>query len=117
MTRCRGAYFGNSGIGEKEGGSTAEPGVEPLLSFLQPYLCRGLQRRFTIAICGLKCLSADAFSLFEEEGIFDKDTGRSFLHNILEMGGSEEPMVLFKRFRGREPEIDALLRHSGIKVD
>ena len=62
-------------------------------------------------------LSADAFSLFEEEGIFDKDTGRSFLHNILEMGGSEEPMVLFKRFRGREPEIDALLRHSGIKVD
>ncbi|RLV59207.1 oligopeptidase A [Parashewanella curva] len=59
-------------------------------------------------------LSADAFSRFEEEGIFNETTGRSFMHNILEMGGSEEPMELFKRFRGREPQIDALLRHSGI---
>lgn len=59
-------------------------------------------------------LSADAFSLFEENGIFDKKTGRSFLHNILEKGGSQEPMDLFKAFRGREPNIDALLRHSGI---
>ncbi|MCE9686158.1 oligopeptidase A [Shewanella sp. AS16] len=61
-------------------------------------------------------LSADAFSRFEAEGIFNADTGRSFLHNILEMGGSEEPMVLFKRFMGREPNIDALLRHSGIQA-
>ncbi|NAW56655.1 MULTISPECIES: oligopeptidase A [unclassified Vibrio] len=59
-------------------------------------------------------LSADAFSRFEEEGIFNPQTGQSFLNNILEMGGSEEPMELFKRFRGREPQIDALLRHSGI---
>ncbi|MBD1558571.1 oligopeptidase A [Vibrio sp. S9_S30] len=59
-------------------------------------------------------LSSDAYSRFEEEGIFNEETGRSFLNNILEMGGSEEPMELFKRFRGREPEIDALLRHSGI---
>ncbi|MBE8167585.1 MAG: oligopeptidase A [Shewanella sp.] len=59
-------------------------------------------------------LSADAFSRFEEEGIFNAETGRSFLNNILEMGGSVEPMELFKRFRGREPQIDALLRHSGI---
>ncbi|MEI6859341.1 MAG: oligopeptidase A [Shewanella sp.] len=59
-------------------------------------------------------LSADAFSRFEEEGIFNLGTGRSFLENILQMGGSEAPMVLFKRFRGREPKIDALLRHSGI---
>lgn len=59
-------------------------------------------------------LSADAFSRFEEEGIFNPQTGADFLHNILEMGGSEEPMTLFKRFRGREPQIDALLRHSGI---
>ncbi len=59
-------------------------------------------------------LSSDAFSRFEEEGIFNAETGKSFLNNILEMGGSEEPMELFKRFRGREPEIDALLRHSGI---
>ncbi|WP_394202705.1 oligopeptidase A [Shewanella waksmanii] len=60
-------------------------------------------------------LSADAFSRFEEEGIFNPETGRSFLENILEMGGSESPMTLFKRFRGREPQIDALLRHSGIE--
>ncbi|XAW89602.1 oligopeptidase A [Vibrio sp. CDRSL-10 TSBA] len=59
-------------------------------------------------------LSADAFSRFEEDGIFNRETGLSFLNNILEMGGSEEPMELFKRFRGREPQIDALLRHAGI---
>ncbi len=61
-------------------------------------------------------LSADAFSRFEEEGIFNAETGRSFLENVLQMGGSEEPMELFKRFRGREPQIDALLRHSGINA-
>ena len=59
-------------------------------------------------------LSADAFSLFEEKGIFDKATGQAFLHNVLEKGGTKEPMELFKAFRGREPRIDALLRHSGI---
>lgn len=59
-------------------------------------------------------LSADAFSKFEEDGIFNSDTGNSFLTNILEKGGSAEPMELFKAFRGREPEIDALLRHCGI---
>ncbi|MDD1622625.1 MAG: oligopeptidase A [Methylococcaceae bacterium] len=59
-------------------------------------------------------LSADAFSLFEENGIFDRATGESFLHNILEQGGSSEAMTLFKNFRGREPNIDALLRHNGI---
>ncbi|WP_421310819.1 oligopeptidase A [Aeromonas veronii] len=59
-------------------------------------------------------LSADAFSLFEEEGIFNPATGQSFLKNILEKGGSKEPMELFRAFRGREPKVDALLRHSGI---
>jgi len=59
-------------------------------------------------------LSADAFSKFEETGIFNQDTGRAFLTNILEKGGSKEPLELFKAFRGREPKIDALLRHSGI---
>ena len=61
-------------------------------------------------------LSADAFSLFEERGIFDPETGQHFLQNILEQGGSREPMELFIAFRGREPQIDALLRHSGILV-
>lgn len=60
-------------------------------------------------------LSSDAFSRFEEEGIFNRAVGNDFLHNILEQGGSEEPMTLFKAFRGREPSIDPLLRHSGIQ--
>jgi oligopeptidase A len=59
-------------------------------------------------------LSADAFAKFEENGIFDTHTGQAFLHTILEQGGSREPMELFVAFRGREPNIDALLRHSGI---
>ena len=59
-------------------------------------------------------LSADAFSRFEEEGIFNAQTGESFLHEILQQGGSKAPMELFINFRGREPSIDALLRHSGL---
>lgn len=59
-------------------------------------------------------LSADAFSKFEQDGIFNAETGKAFLNCILERGGSAEPMELFKAFMGREPEIDALLRHSGI---
>lgn len=59
-------------------------------------------------------LSADAYSRFEEEGIFNAKTGESFLSEILQQGGSRAPMELFKNFRGREPHIDALLRHSGI---
>jgi oligopeptidase A len=59
-------------------------------------------------------LSADAFSKFEENGVFDRATGMQFLQNILEQGGSREPMELFVNFRGREPKIDALLRHSGL---
>jgi len=60
-------------------------------------------------------LSSDAFSLFEENGIFDEETGQAFLTNILEKGGSDDAMELFKNFRGREPSCDALLRHSGIE--
>jgi oligopeptidase A len=59
-------------------------------------------------------LSADAFALFEEKGVFDQATGQSFLHNILEKGGSRDAMELFVAFRGREPQVDALLRHTGI---
>ncbi|ATG72504.1 oligopeptidase A [Zobellella denitrificans] len=59
-------------------------------------------------------LSSDAFARFEEEGVFSARVGRDFLHAVLEQGGAKEPMELFKQFRGREPKIDALLRHSGI---
>lgn len=59
-------------------------------------------------------LSADAFNRFEEEGIFNANTGQDFLHHILEKGGSESPMTLFECFRGRKPDIEPLLRHSGL---
>ncbi|NND90684.1 MAG: M3 family metallopeptidase [Granulosicoccus sp.] len=59
-------------------------------------------------------LSADAFSRFEEEGIFNEAVGRAFLENILEVGGSRDAMSSFTAFRGREPTVDALLRHSGL---
>jgi oligopeptidase A len=59
-------------------------------------------------------LSADAFSKFEERGIFDRETGLEFMHHILEQGGTREPMEMFVEFRGREPQIEALLRHSGL---
>ena len=59
-------------------------------------------------------LSADAFSLFEEKGVFDPATGKAFLDNVLAMGGSRDAAELFRAFRGRDPQIDALLRHSGI---
>lgn len=62
-------------------------------------------------------LSADAFSKFEEEGVLNAETGRAFREAILARGGSQEPMLLFVDFRGREPSIDALLRHSGLSEE
>ena len=59
-------------------------------------------------------LSADAWSAFEEEGVFNPVTGQRYLNTILEMGGSRDAMDNFKAFRGREPSIDALLRHQGM---
>ncbi len=60
-------------------------------------------------------LDADAFSVFKKNGIFDKATADSFRENILERGGTENAMVLYKRFRGGEPTIDALMERDGIK--
>jgi oligopeptidase A len=59
-------------------------------------------------------LSSDAFAAFEEEGIFNKDVGKRFLNCILEKGGSRSAIESFNCFRGRNPNIDALLRHGGI---
>jgi len=59
-------------------------------------------------------LSADAWSAFEEEGVFNAATGQRYLHNILEVGGSRDAIDNFKAFRGRAPTIDALLRHQGM---
>ena len=60
-------------------------------------------------------LASDAFARFEEEGLFDAGVGTAFRECILARGGTETPQILFKAFRGREPRIDALLRHQGIK--
>jgi len=59
-------------------------------------------------------LDADAFSVFQEKGIFDRETADSFRKNILEKGGSEHPMVLYKAFRGHEPTATALLKRNGL---
>ena len=60
-------------------------------------------------------LDADAFSMFKKNGIFDRKTAQSLRDNILSRGGTEHPMTLYKRFRGQEPTIDALLERNGIR--
>ena len=60
-------------------------------------------------------LDKDAFYLFKEKGIFDAATALSFKENILEKGGSDEPMKLYKQFRGAEPNPDAMLKGRGLK--
>ena len=62
-------------------------------------------------------LDADAFSVFKKNGIFDKQTAQRFRDEVLSKGGTEHPMTLYKRFRGQEPTIDALLERNGIKAD
>lgn len=59
-------------------------------------------------------LDADAFELFQEKGIFDKETATLFKENVLSKGGTEHPMLLYKRFRGQEPKPDALLKRAGL---
>jgi oligopeptidase A len=59
-------------------------------------------------------LSADAFALFEEKGVFDPETGRRFRDEVLAVGGSRPAAESFRAFRGREPSVEALLRHSGM---
>ncbi len=99
--------------------------VRDLVAVMQPPAFNRFQNSFSHIFAGgyaagyysykwAEVLSADAFSRFEEEGIFNPDTGHSFLQEILQRGGSLDAMTLFKNFRGREPGTEALLRHSGI---
>ena len=60
-------------------------------------------------------LDADAFSHFKDYGLFNKEVANSFRENVLSKGGTEHPMTLYKRFRGQEPSIDALMKRNGIK--
>ncbi|MCR6653087.1 MAG: oligopeptidase A [Cellvibrionaceae bacterium] len=117
-----------------EYGTAGFPGVQALLdevrrevAVLVPPSFNRFQNGFTHIFAGgyaagyysykwAEVLSADAFAAFEENGLFDAATGERFLREILEKGGSEDAMVLFRRFRGREPDISALLRHAGIQV-
>ncbi len=62
-----------------------------------------------------KVIDADAFAVFKKEGIFNQQTAERFRREVLEKGGSEHPMTLYKRFRGQEPTIDALLKRNGVK--
>jgi len=59
-------------------------------------------------------LDADAFEAFKENGLFDQKTARAFRENILEKGGTDDPMTLYKNFRGREPHKDAMLKRKGL---
>jgi oligopeptidase A len=99
--------------------------VREQVSVIRPRECVRFQHGFAHIFAGgyaagyfsykwAEVLSADAFAAFEEQGLFDPKIGLRFLHNILERGGSASAMALFKAFRGREPSIDALLRHSGL---
>jgi len=117
-----------------EYGKPGFPGVQALLdevrkrvAVLIPPAFNRFQNGFTHIFAGgyaagyysykwAEVLSADAFAAFEEHGLFDRTTGERFRREILEKGGSEDAMVLFRRFRGREPDIAALLRHAGIQV-
>ncbi|MCC6714033.1 MAG: M3 family metallopeptidase [Gammaproteobacteria bacterium] len=113
---------------EPSRGRTIEAIVEEVrrdVAVIRPPAFNRFQNSFTHIFAGgyaagyysykwAEVLSADAYSKFEERGIFDMQTGREFLHHILEMGGTLDAMDLFMRFRGRPPQVDALLRHSGI---
>ena len=59
-------------------------------------------------------LDADAFEKFQEDGIFNKDTAKSFRDNILSQGNISHPLELYKHFRGREPKVEALLKREGL---
>jgi peptidyl-dipeptidase Dcp len=59
-------------------------------------------------------LDADAFEFFKEEGIFSKNVAQKFKDNVLSQGGTEDPMTLYKRFRGKEPQPEALLKRAGL---
>jgi len=100
-------------------------GVRDEVSVMKPPAFNRFENSFTHIFAGgyaagyysykwAEVLSADAFGQFTERGVFDRPTGLSFLHNILERGGEADPRELFENFRGRPPQIDALLKQSGL---
>jgi oligopeptidase A len=101
--------------------------VRRQISVFQPPVFNRFQNSFSHIFSGgyaagyysykwAEVLSADAFSLFEEQGVMNVEVGKKFRTEILERGGSEDAEVLFMNFRGRAPANDALLRHAGIAI-
>ncbi len=110
---------------EKTVGQVLED-VRSEVSVLPPPSYNRFQNSFSLIFAGgyaagyysykwAEVLSSDAFSKFEEDGIWNKKTGQLFLKSILEQGGSRKPIDLFIEFRGRKPKVDALLKYSGIE--
>ena len=112
--RKKGADPADAGGSEENGGGGAFAKLGPLPARLQPHLRRRLRGGLLQLPVGGSAVGRRLLAL-RRRGIFNAETGKSFLDNILSRGGSEEPMALFKRFRGREPQLDAMLRHYGIK--
>ena len=102
---------------EKEAWKKAQvlPGVEDTCMSVQfSHIMAGGYSAGYYSYKWAEVLDADAFSVFKEKGIFNREVAQSFRENILSKGGTEHPMVLYKRFRGQEPGIDALLKRNGI---
>ncbi len=111
------AFDGDVRTYEKEAWQKAQvlPGVEETCMSVQfSHIMAGGYSAGYYSYKWAEVLDADAFSLFKERGIFNTETAASFRKNILSRGGMEHPMVLYKRFRGQEPSIDALLKRNGI---
>ena len=102
---------------EKEAWKKAQvlPGVEDTCMSVQfSHIMAGGYSAGYYSYKWAEVLDADAFSLFKEKGIFNQEVAASFRENILSKGGTEHPMTLYKRFRGQEPSIHALLKRNGI---
>ncbi len=111
------AFDGDVRTYEKEAWKQAQvlPGVaETCMSVQFSHIMAGGYSAGYYSYKWAEVLDADAFSLFKERGIFNTEVAASFRENILSRGGTEHPMVLYKRFRGQEPSIDALLKRNGI---
>ena len=115
------------GISDEAGIDSVINAVRDQVAVFQPPAFNRFQNSFSHIFAGgyaagyysykwAEVLSADAFSLFEEQGVMNVEVGKKFRTEILERGGSEDADVLFKNFRGRAPANDALLRHSGIAI-
>ena len=97
------------------------------VAVIKPPACNRMPNTFTHVFAGgyaagyysykwAEVLSADAFARFEEEGLDNPEVGQAFLHEVLEVGGSRPAMASFVAFRGRKPNVDALLRHNGLNL-